>query len=603
MSDDPIRGRKSAPEIAEIIMDINETPAPGGPESSHAADFFDKTNENLDFAILDLLSSIFPEKRRDMNPEKAVRQRITDFPADLSFTSDESLAVLPEEHPWLHPPKRANVEVFSEADEKQSFYRQAKSFEFKEGSVSEEVPFFMYYPQYSAMTGAQSDWYFYWRSNIRQKIFIRTDSSYVFLYFYELIHMIGFTTPEEALEQMLFVWKEARYKCSLFDAYVVYWVRDFILYYGLELVYYDVIESILCEETGKYFYQECILYFLNSERKKGLMHALDECSTYHITESKYYKGEYGSLLEDAVCEVLLLWNKKHLEKKKMNLLSSLTEDVSGKTVIIPFSSALFYDCGSAVQNTEPHMNSMVRYSCLFKKIESDMIPQLHNVRKFQKFITGMLRTVEATMRLVTGYHRAIQKGVLPKSHMALIEKQTKAFYEEYLKDLKRKEKKVFSVNDGLLDKLKEDSLQIRRHLISEQEKSAGSGQDACIDADDDILLDEDPEIEDDSGSDGDSGSDVDSGLSVFESLVKSLSPGQVEILKVLCCNGQDQETVLKELRRIAALSNSFLNVIIEEINEAAVDQAGDCIIDTNAGLPTLYGDYFDEIKEILADGI
>ena len=53
------------------------------------------------------------------------------------------------------------------------------------------VEFMQYWPTYDVMSPAQQQWYFYWRSEVRQGRLLATDLSYIFVHVYELINLIG----------------------------------------------------------------------------------------------------------------------------------------------------------------------------------------------------------------------------------------------------------------------------------------------------------------------------------------------------------------------------------------------------------------------------
>lgn len=59
------------------------------------------------------------------------------------------------------------------------------------------IPFKSYWPTYGHMTGTQSRWYFYWRNEVRQGRYLKTDLSYIFLHVYELINGVGWTDPND----------------------------------------------------------------------------------------------------------------------------------------------------------------------------------------------------------------------------------------------------------------------------------------------------------------------------------------------------------------------------------------------------------------------
>lgn len=615
------------------LLEISDSPAvfsSASPASSSSGSFFDATSREVDAVLFDLFHDLFPAK------EEVLRSPTPPSPKSGDFEASGGSIL---EHPWFHSPHSAQASNTDDNpvfyDKNRDFYRQAKQHETTEGTVHEEVPFSMYYPCYSDLKPEQLEWYFYWRNNLRRRIFITTSPSYVFLYIYELIHQIGYSTPEETLDQILFLWSEARYKNALFDSYLSIWVRDFILYYDLDLEYYTAVESVLGEKCGKYLSQECLHFFLDGERKPGILCALEEYSDYPVSESRFVKDGYGFLLENAVCDVLLEWNQKALEKGSENILASFAGNNSLKSVFPYFSGAVFYHHNPSPRCGSLTVNSKIKFTFSVQTMESSLLPNLKSNKKLRKFITGLLRTVESCLRNLTSFQWSIQAGVLPKRSSDLIQKQTEAFYKGYLEDIRKKEQKTFRVNDDLLLKLKEDSEQIRRQLILEQENSdfaappengtfydvfeeveaasrtaelvfapvqeaanRDTGLDFVPDPSPDVTVDPDPFT---GGTDSFS-----SETDPFNELIRNLDPVQTRVLRLLCGFGEEDGTaeetgagLLQRLNQIALTKNTFCNVIIEGINEIAVDLVGDCIIDTADTTPAVYDEYLASIKETL----
>ncbi|MFB5760670.1 TerB N-terminal domain-containing protein [Paenibacillus medicaginis] len=115
--------------------------------------------------------------------------------------------------PKAAPPVRnyASLEGFSLlegepgylATREANFVHQARQWGDRKGSCVPFQPFMSYWPTYSQMNGSQTEWYFYWRREVRGKRYPETDLSYIFIYIYELIHGVGWTEPEEGFQLLL----------------------------------------------------------------------------------------------------------------------------------------------------------------------------------------------------------------------------------------------------------------------------------------------------------------------------------------------------------------------------------------------------------------
>ena len=83
------------------------------------------------------------------------------------------------------------------------------------------------------MDRAQEAWYFYWRDQLRRGHMLSTDLSYVFVHIYECLHAIGFRSPAGAFSHLLDVWLEYRSQHPKLDRYLTGWLLDMNAYYAL----------------------------------------------------------------------------------------------------------------------------------------------------------------------------------------------------------------------------------------------------------------------------------------------------------------------------------------------------------------------------------
>lgn len=106
------------------------------------------------------------------------------------------------------------------------------------------VPFKSYWPTYDNMTSAQYKWYFYWREEVRSGRYPDSDLSYLFLYMYELINGVGWSNPAQGYQLLNNVWKSYRERYSKLDTYAREWLFDFSLIHGLNMPVTDTYNRI-----------------------------------------------------------------------------------------------------------------------------------------------------------------------------------------------------------------------------------------------------------------------------------------------------------------------------------------------------------------------
>jgi len=110
-----------------------------------------------------------------------------------------------------------------------NFVREAREYADRRGRECAFYPFMQYWPTYADMWPTQLQWYFYWRSEFRNGRPLQTDLSYIFLHTYELLNLVGVSTPEQALQQLESLWLAYRPAFPKLDNYLVDWIADFIV--------------------------------------------------------------------------------------------------------------------------------------------------------------------------------------------------------------------------------------------------------------------------------------------------------------------------------------------------------------------------------------
>ena len=89
------------------------------------------------------------------------------------------------------------------------------------------VPFSYYWPTYDSMDKQQQDWYFYWRTQVRNGNYIDTDLSYIFIHVYEFLNGCGWETAPSGYSQLMKLWLSYRRRFPTLDNYLLEWTFDF----------------------------------------------------------------------------------------------------------------------------------------------------------------------------------------------------------------------------------------------------------------------------------------------------------------------------------------------------------------------------------------
>ena len=122
--------------------------------------------------------------------------------------------------------------IFAPASE--IFYRQAEFMEKFTDDFEYHGQFLRSFPTYREMSNLQLRGYFSWRAAVRKGKIEKTCISFVYVYLYELLNLIGAESPEDAFLRL----KNFAVAYSEYDkrvqSTVSKWLIDFAAYYNLD---------------------------------------------------------------------------------------------------------------------------------------------------------------------------------------------------------------------------------------------------------------------------------------------------------------------------------------------------------------------------------
>ncbi len=158
------------------------------------------------------------------------------------------------------------------------------------------VPFYSYMPQYEQMTREQKDYYFFWRDEVRQGRYPKTDYSYVYLHVYELLNLPEKQTPEQGLQRLLTLWLTYRSQLHTLDKLFSVWVQDYCLLYRLTPPM-DMLAEQLPELIAATAFKEFYLFDADTMSAEGLSSLLGYFSDYDYHVSRYCTGDSKAMFE------------------------------------------------------------------------------------------------------------------------------------------------------------------------------------------------------------------------------------------------------------------------------------------------------------------
>ena len=506
------------------------------------------------------------------------------------------------------PPKIAEMRALAEGQSSYNwssprlFVKQGKLMADYEDDFSYSGSFFRYYPTYQLMSDVQLRGYFSWRTKVRKGQVEYIPLSFVFVYLYELLNLIGVETPEEGYEKLL--WFREAY--APFDSspehYLKDWLVDFAAYYGLDPVLIRDEESLLP------YRQFTVLYRWKTHSKEELFSAISGLSSYNIEKSKFYKT-YPEETKEVLCRVFSAFSEHHETKCK----NSLCERLFGKVHTLPYT--LFSSAVVSVERNRPDCDYVIfpwfSYSC---RNGSWYRTRLDRSPAKNRKLGELVRDVDAILRDRFGFDAPLKATDKTKLFTGIVN----AAIDEVQEEKRKKAAAVIHIDVGKLAAIRNDASETRDKLITEEERGEESGERRAEsgDAARRLAPSESPVASRQSPVESgerraESGENAECGMRNAElNAAQSLSSVTVgsresEVNPADVPDSLLDETETAVLRAVltggdagavAKAGGRMLSVVIDAINDKLFDRFGDTAIYYEGDTPAVYEDYEDELK-------
>ncbi|MDR1066910.1 MAG: TerB N-terminal domain-containing protein [Clostridiales bacterium] len=274
-------------------------------------------------AIIDLLvaliSKIFPnEERADENIVKRLRQPTIKAvqPSQASpggvYASERimpnPLAKNNQLSPYAMFKKMRHVGghhsgyMSYHSNDADTFREQAAFMEDFTDDYNKIVPLDTYYATYEKMNDAQLRTYFTWRTKARQGVIENTSLSYVFCHIFELLNDVGADSPRDVIEKLISLWTGFRRFDDKLDDYLRRWIRDYYISRKLQL-------PAEFSEYSRRFpvpYHGGDLELLTKAKACGWddLRVIEASSSFKITNGQFYKAGNQELIERCACFII-----------------------------------------------------------------------------------------------------------------------------------------------------------------------------------------------------------------------------------------------------------------------------------------------------------
>jgi len=473
------------------------------------------------------------------------------------------------------------------------FYKQAKFMKDFTDDYPENIQFSMYYPCYQHMGYEQLRTYFTWRAKARHGEYPPTSSSYVFVYFYELLCGIGVSNPDHGLNMLIAAWKACREHTPTLDKYLPNWLKDYHIYYGL-----PDFQGFVNQHNLNRHYPE--LFLFDAENSLELWSSI---SNYKIAKSKFYSGDNAQLLKG--CFQAVVDGIRAFCASRNTHIEDLFIYETRRQPWYPFAHALFYNwlvqpdrrvelltetyylqsSQWTVDTTIYHSGRAVLAGYIFKKTEA-----------------CLRQAVNYKFKITAGHdevNRSYQKLGLLGITLADLDQVIADAVARFQYERTRT---VVTVSRDNLTRIREEALGTQERLIVPEEisdstehsrmlvpQSLPSHQYVETLKQDDFLYDFDTmhEVHQNHA--------ISPPDDIWAALHDALTPTERTTLSLLL---QDSPSTHANIKTLADENSIMLEVLADNINEKALDHVGDNILEIEETM-TIYNEYKEKIAEMM----
>jgi len=459
------------------------------------------------------------------------------------------------------------------------FRKQAKFMEDFSDDYRGSAQFFMHYPCFQYMSYEQLRTYFTWRTGVRRGQMLPITTSYLLLYIYELLSLIGVSDPAEGLIQLMAVWNAYREKEGSLDAFLPGWLKDYHIYYSLPHTFANFVAE---HDLGKYFH-DLLLFDLDSENSLLLWNGL---SSYDVTESKFYLAGNEKLMEDYFAAVLQSV-RELCAAHGCHIDDLLTNGLHKGINWSPFQRAIFYPWLKQ-PDREVQMPVGEAYLCRNNRWAASMVVPYANRRELVGYL---LKKTEEIVRKTAKFKFKItvNHSQFPYFNNKLralniplkeLDETIERAITDFHKDSTRT---VVTVDHENLARIRIEALGTQDKLIVPE--------DAARPVLPPIILEEIEEKEASPSFPDAQIPPIKTAMDEWAALKTALSTTELEALSAILRGEAD-------LKQFADEHGVMLEVLADGINEKAMDYVGDNLLELLDGM-TLYEDYLEKVSEMV----
>lgn len=419
----------------------------------------------------------------------------------------------------------------------------------------EFVQYYSYMPQYAQLNHAQKEYYFYWRSMVRAKKYIKTDYSYFYLYVYEIINLPQKISPKDGIDMLIDIWCAYRDKLPNVDQNMALWIQDYCLIYNLECPMARIRDFVF-SSVGASGFTEFYLSDIESLGDSGITSVLSYLSDYDWRAGKYAGGDNREPYA------------RHMIGALRTVISSLFRDGKIFNSQAPLSVMERTAFRSALTTSD------VKY-----RITAEYRPLSCN-NTLRALITSTVKYTENKLRALLGVKSRLAVNGFSSEYRELIDSYFSVLFDKVNRERAKAARPEYEImyeaentpfSAANADEIERASWGTTARLVSEDEAEEAEDTSVFENQPANFTAEEDTD-DDNAGS------------------------NTIEFLRAVL--GGDTA----KMKNIAASCGMLCDALADEINEKLYESVGDIVITLNGDSYELVEDYREDVMEWLSRG-
>lgn len=478
------------------------------------------------------------------------------------------------------------------------FYKQALFMKDFVDHYSAKAPYSSPFPSYQMMGYEQLRTYFTWRTQVRQGNVANTSIAYAFLYIYELLNNIGVENPAKGLDKLMFFWKAFRKHNKAIDKYILAWLKDYHIYYQLPGSFKEFITQ---KNLARYYPS-----ILDTDDSFDLFAAI---SRYDIGKSSFYSGDNIRLCQECF-HFIIERLRQVFQDKRIDFDETIFQPAKKMYYWQPFKEALFYHWLKPPDRQIVLSENEIYFCSKHTWYWSNGI----TTEPARQLVSYIIKQMESVLRKLTGYKYKLSADITnlspaakDKFHLAGL--RPEAFVTETTVEYYRKiTKTIVKVDHSALTRIRQEALITQKKLIVPEQNEQLLPTDPSLSdlgepplsplsftsSEHETLTENesfDPilNLKSHNSNLGLQSSPQGSPADIWNDCKKSLTALEIEALALILAGNPN-------LKQFADKNGVMLEVLIEGINEKAMDFIGDSLMDDEF---RLYDEYKDQVKELI----